>query len=39
VVRAPWPGAVVRVHARANAQVQTGERLIDGVINHLLNDV
>lgn len=37
VVRAPWPGAVVRVHARANAQVQTGERLIDIVSNERMH--
>lgn len=36
-VRAPWPGAVVRVHARASAQVQTGERLIDIVSNERMH--
>jgi RND family efflux transporter MFP subunit len=33
VLRAPWAGAVVRVHARAHAQVQAGERLVEIVSN------
>ena len=33
VLRAPWAGAVVRVHARAHAQVQSGERLVEIVSN------